>query len=77
VKDNGMGIAPDDQDAVFEAFHQLKSSGSAKQEGTGLGLSLARRLTEVHGGRIWVESSPGEGAAFTFTLPDRDLPPNT
>ena len=71
VRDCGSGIALEDQAAIFEEFHQLKSSGSAKLEGTGLGLSLAKRLVELHGGRIWVESELGKGAAFTFTLPDR------
>ncbi len=75
VKDSGMGIAPQDQAAIFDEFHQLKTSGSAKQEGTGLGLSLAKRFTELHGGRISVESSVGRGATFTFTLPDRELMP--
>jgi signal transduction histidine kinase len=73
VKDSGLGIAREDQAAIFEEFHQLKSTGSAKLEGTGLGLSLAKRLVELHGGRIWVESEIGEGAAFSFTLPDRIL----
>jgi signal transduction histidine kinase len=71
VKDSGLGIARDDQAAIFEEFHQLKSTGSAKLEGTGLGLSLAKRLVELHGGKIWVESEVGKGAAFSFTLPDR------
>jgi signal transduction histidine kinase len=70
VKDNGIGIAAEDQTAVFEEFKQLKTSGSAKQEGTGLGLPMSRKLTELHGGRIWVESEVGHGATFTFTLPD-------
>jgi len=74
VKDSGMGVAAEDQAAIFEEFRQLKSDGSAKFEGTGLGLSLAKRLVELHGGRIWVESEPGKGAAFSFTLPDRVLP---
>ena len=74
VKDSGMGIAAEDQAAIFEEFRQLKSDGSAKFEGTGLGLSLAKRLVELHGGRIWVESEAGKGAAFSFTLPDRVLP---
>jgi len=74
VKDSGMGVAAEDQAAIFEQFRQLKSDGSAKFEGTGLGLSLAKRLVELHGGRIWVESEPGKGAAFSFTLPDRVLP---
>jgi signal transduction histidine kinase len=73
VKDSGLGIAREDQAAIFEEFHQLKSTGSAKLEGTGLGLSLAKRLVELHGGRIWVESEIGNGAAFSFTLPDRIL----
>ncbi len=76
VKDSGMGVAPEDQAAIFEEFHQLKTTGSAKQEGTGLGLSLAKRFTELHGGRIWIESDIGKGATFTFTLPDRELPPS-
>jgi signal transduction histidine kinase len=78
VKDSGLGIAREDQAAIFEEFHQLKSTGSAKLEGTGLGLSLAKRLVELHGGAIWVESEIGKGAAFSFTLPDRAplvLPP--
>jgi len=74
VKDTGMGIAPKDQATIFEEFRQLNTPGSAKQEGTGLGLSLAKRFAELHGGRIWVESDTGSGATFTFTLPDRDLP---
>ncbi|MCY7387295.1 MAG: sensor histidine kinase [Burkholderiales bacterium] len=73
VKDSGMGIALEDQTAIFEAFRQLKSSGSAKLEGTGLGLPLAKRFVELHGGQIWVASEPGKGAAFTFTLPDHRL----
>ena len=73
VKDSGMGIASTDHAAIFEEFHQVKAGGSAKQEGTGLGLSLAKRLVELHGGKIWVESELGKGAAFSFTLPDREL----
>ena len=76
VKDSGVGVAPKDQAAIFDEFHQLKTTGSAKQEGTGLGLTLAKRFTELHGGRIWIESDIGQGANFTFTLPDRDLPPS-
>jgi signal transduction histidine kinase len=75
VKDSGLGIAREDQAAVFEEFHQLKSTGSAKLEGTGLGLSLAKRLVELHGGKIWVESEIGKGAAFSFTLPDLNRTP--
>ena len=74
VKDSGMGVAPEDHAVIFQEFRQLKSDGRAKLEGTGLGLSLAKRLVELHGGRIWVESELGNGASFMFTLPDR-MPP--
>ena len=77
VKDSGMGVAPEDHAVIFQEFRQLKSGGSAKLEGTGLGLSLAKRLVELHGGRIWVESALSQGASFTFTLPDRGLSPPT
>ena len=79
VKDSGMGVAPEDHAVIFQEFRQLKSDGRAKLEGTGLGLSLAKSLVELHGGRIWVESELGKGASFMFTLPDRmpPLPPLT
>jgi signal transduction histidine kinase len=69
VKDTGIGIAPEDQDAVFEEFRQVGRSYTNKQEGTGLGLALTRRFVELHGGRIRVESEPGKGSTFMFTLP--------
>ena len=69
VSDMGPGIAPQDQATIFEEFRQLQSSGNLNHEGTGLGLSLTRRLVELHGGRIWVSSELGKGATFTFTLP--------
>ncbi len=69
VRDTGIGIAPGDHEAVFEEFRQVGRSYLNKQEGTGLGLSLTRRFVELHGGRIWVESEPGKGSTFTFTLP--------
>src|SRR2546425_3598211 len=68
VTDTGVGIAPEDQEAVFEEFRQVGTS-AAKQEGTGLGLALCRKFTELHGGRIWVKSEVGTGSTFTFTLP--------
>ena len=71
VKDTGIGIAPEDQEAVFEEFRQVGTDYMSKQEGTGLGLALVRRFVELHGGRIWVESAPGKGSTFYFTLPDR------
>jgi signal transduction histidine kinase len=68
VSDTGAGIAPDDQERIFEEFQQT-DAGAAQREGTGLGLALSKRLIELHGGRIWVESALGSGSRFTFTLP--------
>ena len=68
VSDNGPGIAQADQPFIFEKFHQ-GSGGSEKPVGTGLGLPISRRIIEHLGGRIWVDSSPGNGATFTFELP--------
>jgi signal transduction histidine kinase len=65
VKDNGMGIAPEYHERIFGLFNKL----DAQSEGTGVGLALVKRIIEYHGGRIWVESEPGKGAAFYFTLP--------
>ena len=67
VADTGPGIAPDDHELIFEEF--LQAHGTAEIQGTGLGLSLSRRLIELHGGRLWVESVPGAGSTFRFTLP--------
>ena len=68
VADTGIGIAPADQDAIFEEFRQVGTSDK-KAEGTGLGLALSRKFIELHGGRIWVKSEVGMGSTFTFTLP--------
>ena len=68
VADTGVGIAPADQARVFDEFAQTKD-GEQQSEGTGLGLTVAKRLVELHGGRIWVESQPGKGSTFTFALP--------
>jgi GAF domain-containing protein len=70
VMDTGVGIAAEDQQAVFEEFRQV-GAVEKKAEGTGLGLALARKFIELHGGRIWVESQVGAGSTFTFTLPVR------
>ena len=69
VSDTGVGIAPADQARIFEEFTQAGTPGGAGQEGTGLGLTLSRKLVELHGGTIWVESEPGTGSTFSFTLP--------
>jgi len=72
VTDTGIGIEPKNQEAIFDEFKQLDSSRARQYEGTGLGLSLTRRLVELHGGRIWVESEGlGMGSKFSFTLPAR------
>ncbi|HET7097150.1 MAG TPA: GAF domain-containing protein [Casimicrobiaceae bacterium] len=69
VHDTGIGIAAEDQQAVFEEFRQVGRSYTNKQEGTGLGLALTRKFVELHGGRIWLESEPGKGSTFSFTIP--------
>ena len=69
VRDTGVGIAPEDQAAVFEEFKQVGTDVTKKGEGTGLGLALTQRFVELHGGRLWLESKLGEGSTFTFTLP--------
>jgi signal transduction histidine kinase len=70
VTDTGVGIASEDQEAVFEEFRQV-GTAAKKVEGTGLGLALSRKFIELHGGRIWVKSQLGAGSTFTFTLPVR------
>jgi DNA-binding response OmpR family regulator len=69
VQDDGIGIRPEDQGRIFLEFEQVDGSYSREQQGTGLGLALTRRLVELHGGRIIVESSEGKGSVFTVTMP--------
>jgi signal transduction histidine kinase len=69
VRDTGIGIAPNDQERIFEEFSQVGRDPERSREGTGLGLTLSKRFVELHGGRITVDSAPGKGSAFTFTLP--------
>src|SRR5713101_59403 len=69
VWDTGVGIAAEDQQRIFEEFQQVGKGPTGKTEGTGLGLTLTKKFVELHGGRIWVDSTPRRGSTFTFTLP--------
>jgi signal transduction histidine kinase/putative methionine-R-sulfoxide reductase with GAF domain len=69
VRDTGPGIAPADQERIFQEFQQADTATTRPKGGTGLGLAIARRIVAMHGGRLWVESIPGEGATFRFTVP--------
>ncbi len=69
VWDSGVGIALEDQQRIFEEFQQIERGLTDKQEGTGLGLALTKKFVELHGGKIWAESTRGHGSTFTFTLP--------
>jgi two-component system, sensor histidine kinase ChiS len=67
VSDTGPGIS----EKIFEEFRQAEASIAQKKGGTGLGLTLAKKFVELHGGKIWVESEAGKGSTFSFTLPER------
>jgi GAF domain-containing protein len=69
VADTGPGISPADQEHIFEEFRQAEGSIAQRKGGTGLGLAIAKKIVELHGGKIWVESEVGKGSKFTFTLP--------
>jgi signal transduction histidine kinase len=69
IEDSGPGIPPEEVEAIFEKFHQVRRDGDGKAQGTGLGLAIAKSLIELHGGRIGVESETGRGSRFRFTLP--------
>jgi PAS domain S-box-containing protein len=69
VRDSGVGISPEHQKLIFERFGQVKTQESRNLEGTGLGLTISKNLVELLGGKIWVDSYPGEGSTFCFTLP--------
>jgi signal transduction histidine kinase len=69
VSDQGIGIAPAEQTRVFDAFYRVDDAPTRRTQGTGLGLYLAKAVVQAHGGHIWVESEPGQGAAFSYSLP--------
>ena len=69
VADQGVGIPAEEQSRIFDRFHRIESGLHRRTEGTGLGLYLVRAIVEAHGGRVWVESAPGRGSIFMFTLP--------
>ena len=69
VCDNGRGVPLADQGIIFEKFHQGGDMRTERPAGTGLGLPISRHIVDHLGGRMWVESTPGEGATFSFTLP--------
>ncbi|MHC5675963.1 response regulator [Nostoc sp.] len=69
VIDTGVGIAPEDQPKVFEKFRQVGDTLTDKPKGTGLGLPICKQIVDHHGGRIWVESEPGNGSTFSFIIP--------
>jgi signal transduction histidine kinase len=69
VRDNGPGIAPGDEQKIFDKFVQAGDTLTNKPQGSGLGLYISRHIVEHHGGRLWVQGRPGEGACFSFTLP--------
>ncbi|MGE0083377.1 MAG: PAS domain S-box protein [Desulfococcaceae bacterium] len=72
ILDTGYGISKEDIPFIFNIFHQADSSFTRRASGTGLGLTISKRFVEMHGGRIWVESTPGKGSIFTFTIPLSD-----
>ncbi len=74
VRDNGIGIPAEHLSKIFDHFHRVDNRNTRQVGGTGIGLTIAKHLVEAHGGRIWVESEPGKGSAFWFTLPERPAP---
>jgi len=69
VSDTGPGVPPDEKEKIFAKFYQIAEVNGENSKGTGLGLAIAKALVELHGGKIWVESEPGRGSTFSFTLP--------
>jgi len=71
VEDTGPGIPEQERTRIFEQFHQVDSSNTEAKGGTGLGLAIAKQIVEMHGGRIWVDSTVGKGSTFQLELPIR------
>jgi signal transduction histidine kinase len=71
VRDTGPGISAADQAKLFQEFQQADNAITKKKGGTGLGLAISKRIIEMHGGRIWIDSTVGEGSTFSFTVPVR------
>src|SRR6185369_7046999 len=73
VADNGVGISREHQQVIFEKFRQVGDTLTQKPAGTGLGLAICRQIVSRLGGRLWVESEPGRGSTFSFTLPTAEV----
>ena len=71
VKDTGAGISPEDQSRIFQKFEQGSAPSPKHMSSTGLGLTIAKEIVDLHRGKIWVESTEGDGSRFTFALPKR------
>ena len=69
ISDTGYGIPEKEQEAIFEEFYRVANPINQEVKGTGLGLALVKHIIEAHKGKIWVESRPGKGSTFSFTLP--------
>ena len=69
IADNGIGIAKDDHEIIFQEFRQVSSGRKGRPAGTGIGLTISKHIIDAHNGRIWVDSELGKGATFFFTLP--------